>query len=150
VSDRDTPGGRPPAPTEIVQVPPGDDKRSYAELDTRTMVFELQGAIYELKGLIAALTSTVHQGFDRIDAVERGGAETREVLRSLVPKIEHLAGFTTHRAPHLVDKADLITLQATLTAEIEKRPTRRQAIVDIALIVGLIGALLTIGSHMAR
>jgi hypothetical protein len=37
-----------------------------------------------------------------------------------------------------------------LAAEIEKRPTRRQAIADVAMIAGLIGALITSGTRLAR
>jgi hypothetical protein len=60
-----------------------------------------------------------------------------------------------------IDKIDLV--EATLNSfiqhqvpnfatklELEKRPTRRQAIFDIAWVVGLISACLTIGSKLAH
>ena len=37
-----------------------------------------------------------------------------------------------------------------LAAEIEKRPTRRQTIADVAMIAGLIGALITLGTRPAH
>ena len=39
---------------------------------------------------------------------------------------------------------------ARLAAEIEKRPTRRQTMVDVAMIVGLIGTLITLGTRLAQ
>lgn len=92
----------------------------------------------------------MERGFSRIDKIERTGGEIKEVLRALTPKLEDLSGFTKHRAPMLADKADMIGLRSDLRVEIEKRPTRRQMVLDIAMIVGAIGTLLTIGSHLAH
>jgi hypothetical protein len=39
---------------------------------------------------------------------------------------------------------------ARLAAEIEKRPTRRQTMVDVAMIAGLIGALIALGTRLAH
>jgi len=114
------------------------------------MVFELQGSVGEIKEAIATLTRTVQSGFSRIDGVERSTGDIKEALRQLLPKLENLSGFATHRAPSLVDKADIANLKAELKAEIEKRPTRRQTIADIALIVGVIAAAVTLGSRVVH
>jgi len=68
----------------------------------------------------------------------------------------------------LVTKEDLARLELTTTedfarlelgskgefgrlaVEIEKRPTRRQTIADVAVIAGLIGALITLGTRLAH
>jgi len=114
------------------------------------MVFELQGTVGELKEAVAALTRTVEKGFGRVENLERSTEELKESLRHLVPKLENLVGFTTHRAPHLADKTDLANLKAELKLDIEKRPTRRQSVTDVALIVGLITAAVTFGSRVAH
>jgi hypothetical protein len=134
VSDRESQEQRPPAETEIAQTTPKGLIRSYDEMNTGQMVFELQGTVHELKASITTLRQTVERGFARIEGLERTSTEIREVLRALDPKLENLAGFATHRAPHLADKADLVAMQGQLRAEIEKRPTRRQAIADVVLI----------------
>jgi hypothetical protein len=84
----------PPRPPSEAEIATGIPKANQlpGDFDTRQMVFELQGTVHEI----------------------------REVLRSLEPKIDDLAGFVKYRAPHLADKADLIRLEA----EIQKRPTR--------------------------
>ena len=79
-----------------------------------------------------------------------GFGEMREILRLLNPKLADLAGFAKHRAPFLADKNDLSNLKSALDTEIAKRPTRRQSITDVALIVGLIAGLLAIGAHLAH
>jgi len=119
VSDRNITEPRTPSETEIAQTTPKGVVRSYDEMNTGQMVFELQGTVGELKESIAALTRTVEKGFSRIDGVERTGTEIKEALRLLVPKLEDLAGFTKHRAPTLADKADL----ANLTQQAPSWPT---------------------------
>lgn len=47
---------RPPTPTEIAQATPTGGLRSYDEMNTGQMVFELQGTVGEVKEAIAALT----------------------------------------------------------------------------------------------
>lgn len=104
----------------------------------------------------------------RLTAIEQSTVEIRQLLRDLAPKIEGLAGFAKFGVPSLATKADLTStesrlrseIQATKTdlvgtearlrEEIQKRPTRRQSITDVALIVGLIGGVLTIGSRLAH
>jgi hypothetical protein len=141
---------RPPNSAEIVQAIPKGGTRSYDEMNTGNMVFELQGTVGELKEAVAALTRSVDRGFDRIETLERTAAEIRDTLRGLSPKIEDLSGFAKHRAPMLADKADLATLRSELTAGIEKRPTRRQSVADIALIVGVISAAIALGAKFAH
>jgi hypothetical protein len=141
---------RPPTATEIAQIPPPPGQRSYSDVNTGHMVFELQGTIGELKESIAALTRSVEKGFTRIDEVERSSGEIKNTLRGLVPKIDDLAGFAKHRAPNLADKYDMVRLQADLKAEIDKRPTRRQSVMDAVMIVGFFGTVLAIGSKLAH
>ena len=148
--ESDSSAPRPPDSTEIAQATPKGGTRSYDEMNTGAMVFELQGTVGELKEAIAALTRTVERGLGRVENVERSTGEIKEALRLLVPKLEDLAGFTKHRAPSLADKADLATLKAELKADIEKRPTRRQSVLDVGLIVGIISAAVTLGSRMAH
>ena len=145
VSDQGAQEPRAPSSAEIAQTTP-KGARSYDEMNTGTMVFELQGTVGELKEAVAALTRTVERGFARVEATERTTGEIKDALRQLVPKLEDLTGFTKHRLPTLADKADLANLRADLRLDIEKRPTRRQMITDVALIVGLIAAAVTLGA----
>lgn len=159
MSDQDSSGARPPASTEIAQATPKKgDVRSYDEMNTGTMMFELQGTVGEIKQAISDLSRTVERGLTRIENVERVSGEIKDALRLLVPKLEDLAGFTRHRAPTLADKADLANLKteamqgianlrSDFKAEIERRPTRRQAVFDIAWVVGLIAAAVTLGAR---
>ena len=47
-------------------------------------------------------------------------------------------------------KAEIAELRAELRLEIALRPTRRQAVFDMFAIVGLVGAVLAIATHIAR
>jgi hypothetical protein len=145
--EQDQAPSRPPDSTEIAQAIPKGATRSYDEMNTGQMVFELQGTVHELKEAIASLSRNVEIGFSRIDRIEKASSDIRESLRLLVPKIDDFVGFAKHRAPSLADKADLVTLKADLKLEIEKRPTRRQMVTDIALIVGLVTAAVTFGAR---
>jgi hypothetical protein len=120
--------------------------RSFDEMNTGAMVFELQGTVGELKQAIVSLQMTLEGLGRRIDGTERTSSDIKTVLTNLVPKIEDLAGFVKHGAPSLATKDDVADLQT----EIEKRPTRRQAILDIAWVVGLIAAAVTLGSRVAH
>jgi hypothetical protein len=68
--------------------------------------------------------------------------EIKGILGRLAPRIDEMYG----KMPHLGTKEDL----AKITAEIERRPTRRQTVADVALIVGVIAALITIGTRLAH
>jgi len=120
--------------------------RSYDDMNTGHMVFELQGTVGEMKEAITALDRAVERGAGRIEGVERSMSEIKESLRLLAPKVDDLVGFTRHRGPTLADKADL----ANLKLEIEKRPTRRQTVADIGWIVALIAGVTAIVLHFAH
>jgi hypothetical protein len=119
-------------------------------MNTGQMVFELQGSMGEIKEAIASLSRAVEKGNARIEAVERSQGETREALRLLLPKLDDVAGFVRHRAPGLVDKADLPALRSDLMSQIERRPARRQAAFDIAWVVGLIATAVSLGSRFTH
>jgi hypothetical protein len=120
--------------------------RSYDEMNTHSMVFELQGTVGELKEAVATLGRTLDETSSRLETGERSMSEIKDQLTKLNPKIDDIGGFIKHGVPSLVTKADL----ADLKLEIEKRPTRRQAIVDIAWVVGLIAAVVTISTRLAH
>jgi hypothetical protein len=137
-------------PAAFAQAPPKGVVRSFDEMNTGQMVFELQKTVGEVGASIAALTRTVEIGFSRIEKIEHSTGEIKDSLRLLIPKIEDLVGFIKHRAPGLADKTSLVKMQAELKAEIILRPTRRQAILDIAWVVALITAAATFGSKFAH
>lgn len=120
--------------------------RSFDEMNTGTMVFELQGTVGELKQAIVSLQMAIEGLGRRIDGSERTASDIKAALTGLVPKIEDLSGFVKHGAPNLATKDEISDLQT----EIEKRPTRRQAILDIAWVVGLIAAAVTLGARIAH
>jgi len=101
-------------------------------------------------GLLPELRRAFGEVAAKVEAQERSASETKEALRQLAPKIEDIAGFVKHRLPTLVDKSDLTNAIAGLRAEIEKRPTRRQAILDMTWVFGLIGSAIAFGSRAAR
>ena len=86
----------------------------------------------------------------KVDAQGQSAAEVKELLRQLAPKIEDVAGFVKHRVPVLADKADLEKMEAGLRTEIEKRPTRRQAFLDMVLIFTSVTGAITFGSRSVR
>ena len=122
---------------------PGQRPRSYHEASPEETLAEVQASVTAMQHSLNALVA-------KIDAQDRLAAETKNMLRQLEPKIEDLNGFAKHRVPTLTDKADLTKAVADLRAEIEKRPTRRQSVVDLGLLVALVGGLLAIGSHLAK
>jgi hypothetical protein len=139
-------GFRTTDPAEVVQVPPKGLVRSYDEMNTGSMVFELQGTVGELKEAVADLRRTMNRVLDKIQVADRSSQEVKDTLRILAPKIDDVAGFVKHRGPSLADKQDI----SALRSEIDRRPTRRQAIVDIAWIVGLIATSVTFGSRLTH
>ncbi|MCE9650247.1 MAG: hypothetical protein K8R18_11560 [Parvibaculum sp.] len=120
--------------------------RSFDEMNTGQMVFELQGTVGEIKEAVAALSRSLETSEKRLEIAERTSADIKEILKALIPKIDDIVGFTKHAAPNFATKADIEKLDSA----INKRPTRWQAVVDFALIAGLAGALLTLGSHIAK
>jgi len=140
----------PRPPEQFAQTPPKGVLRSYDEMNTGQMVFELQGTVGELKSTVSQLAELMKANSLRLEAVERSSADLKEILRLMAPKLDDLAGFAKHRAPFIADKTDLTALKSALEAQINQRPTRRQSITDVALIVGLIGGLLAIGTHLAH
>ena len=132
-------------PTSMAQTTP-KGVRSYDEMNTGLMVFELQGTVGELKEAIAAVHRTLEATLKKVELSENTSKEIKGQLTALTPKIDDLVGFTKHGVPNLASKQDI----SDLKAEIEKRPTRRQAILDIAWVVGLITAAVTFGSKIAH
>ncbi len=132
-------------PSSIAQTTPRG-VRSYDEMNTSNMVFEMQGTVGEIKEAIASLTRVVENYAKRIEATERTTTDIKGTLASLTPKVDDIVGFIKHGVPNLAKKEDL----GKLMSEIEKRPTRRQAVLDVAWIVGVIGVALTIGSRVAH
>jgi hypothetical protein len=135
-----------PTPEVLAQATPKGPVRSYDEMNTGQMVFELQGTVGELKESIASLTRTVQAGFSRAEGVERVVTDIKTVLGQLVPKIDDVAGFVKHGAPNLATKHDLEDVRSDL----KLRPTRRQAIFDVGWVVALITGAVTLGSHLAH
>ena len=127
-------------PNAFPLVTPPHTPRSYDEpLPTEAMT--------EVRSLLSELRKALKEVAAKVDAQERSAAETKELLRQLAPKIEDIAGFVKHRVPVLADKADLEKMASGLRDEIAKRPTRRQAILDMVWIFTLITGAITFGSR---
>ena len=67
-------------------------------------------------------------------------SEIKTILGRLAPRIDEMYG----KLPFFATKEDV----ASLKFEIERRPTRRQSVLDIFYIVTIIGGLLTLGSKL--
>jgi hypothetical protein len=132
-------------PKSLAQVTP-KFARSYDEMNTSQMVFEMQGTIGELKEAITALGKAVEASDKRLEKTEKTSSDIKDILTALTPKIDNLVGFATHAAPNFATKADI----ATLTAEIALRPTRWQSLGHMALLAGLVAAILAIGAYGAH
>jgi len=161
VSDRELLKPRPPSEAEVAPTLTKGITRSYDEMNTGPMVFELQGTVHEIKQSIASLTALVERGFGRIESLETSSAEIKEILRALPLKLDDLVGFTRHQAPQLADqtdimelggnlKAEIVRVEAHLKTEIDKRPTRYQSFRETAIVVVLVGVILTIVSYLAH
>ena len=141
----DQPANREPVlPGKLANITPV--VRSFDEMNTGQMVFELQGTVGELREAVSNLSKELGSNQKRLEAAETTASDIKDILKTLIPKIDDIVGFTKHAAPNFANKADI----ATLNAEIQKRPTRWQSIVNFGVIVGLILALLTIGSKLAH
>jgi hypothetical protein len=88
-------------------------------------------------------------------------AEIKATITRLAPLIDEFRGFLTAMLPTLATKvelaepraalkSDIAELRAELLVEIMQRPTRRQAIFDMFAVVGLVGAVLAIVTHVAH
>ena len=115
----------------------------------------------------------------RVARLEADVAEIRAILSRLAPRIDEMHGFLTAKLPELATKAELANVRtdlksetaelrtelksemaelrtelksemAGLRLELVQRPTRRQAVFDIFAVVGLIGAVIAIGEHLAH
>ena len=161
MSDREPSEPRLSFETEVAQTLTKGETRSYNEKSTGPMVFELQGTVHEIKQAIASLTALAERGFGRTEGLERSSAEIKEILRSLAPRLDDLAGFTRHQAPHLADKTDItelggnlkaevVRIETHLKAEIDKRPTRYQSFRETAIVVVLVGVVLAVGSFLVH
>lgn len=161
MSDREVLKSRQPSETEVAGTRTNRLTRSYDEMNTGPMVFELQGTVHEIKQSLASLTALVERGFGRSEGLERSSAEIKEILRALPPKLDDLAGFTRHQAPQLADQTDIKELEGNLRAEIvrvethlkteiDKRPTRYQSFRETAIVVVLVGVFLTNVSYLAH
>lgn len=124
---------------------------------TLQVVMELQGSVGELKQAVGSIEGQLAKGADRTESIGRATAEIKDQLAKLAPKIDDLAGFVRHGVPNLCSKTDLTalktdmtTLKADMVLQIEKRPTRRQAIADIILIVGAIAGAITLGTRLVH
>jgi hypothetical protein len=120
--------------------------RSLDDMNTGAMVFELQGTVGELKESVANLARKLDTSEKRLEVAEKTASDIRDILKSLVPKIDDVVGFTKHAAPNFANKADM----ATLNAEIQKRPTRWQAVVALAALAAFAVALLNLGVYVAK
>jgi len=136
-------GSTDPEPPSVFALTTPKSPRSYDELSQDDAMVEVRGLLGELRTAFKDVTA-------KVEAQERTSLEIKELLRLLVPKLEDVAGFAKHRAPILADKADLTKIAAELRVEIDKRPTRRQAILDMAWVFGLIVAAVTFGSRFAH
>jgi hypothetical protein len=117
--------------------------RSFREVNTGMMVFELQGAVGQLRHAVSSIEARLAKSEARGEGIERATGQIRDLLEKLAPRIEDISGFIKHGAPNLANKTDV----AALRSEIEKRPTRRQAVLDLAWIVGIIISAVTFGAR---
>lgn len=83
--------------------------------------------------------------------------EIRGLLGRIVPRIDEMYGRLALMPTHedlaklsVAIRDELATVSVELKVEIAKRPTRRQAVLDLIAIVGFIGVILTIGARFAH
>src|SRR3954471_18300822 len=85
-----------------------------------------------------------------VEHIQTDVREIRGILACLAPVIDRIDGFLQASLPRLATKDEIGAEASTLRVEIERWPTRRQSLIDIAMIAGLIGVILTIGSHLTH
>jgi len=141
--ERNGNGSTNPAPPAVFALSTPRNARSYDEPAQDEYIGDIRDLLNELKDSFREMSV-------KIDAQEMASSETKDVLRQLVPKIDDVAGFIKHRLPALAERSDLIKLEADLKEEIVKRPTRRQTILDLAWVFGLIVAAVAFGSRLAH
>lgn len=132
-----------PEPPSVFALTTPKSPRSYDEPSQEEAMIEVRRLFNELKTAFQNVTA-------KVEGQERTLSEIKDSLHKLAPRLEDVAGFVKHRAPTLADKADLTKVVAELRAEIEKRPTRRQAILDMVWVFSLIVAAITFGSRIAH
>ena len=121
-----------------------------SEPSQEQLIAEVRSLLSDLKQEAARLTAKVDRVELKSDNNEKTLVELKNLLAQLTPKLDDAAAFAKHRAPSLVDKADLTEATTKLRLEIDKRPTRRQAIFDLAWVFGLIAGAVAFGSRAAR
>jgi biopolymer transport protein ExbB/TolQ len=117
-------------------------------------VGHIKSDISEIKNLLARVAPRIDEIYGKLpflatkeDLLRLELGTKQDLARVELGTKEDLASTKQDIARfELLTKEDL----ARLAAEIEKRPTRRQTVVDVAMIVGLIGALITIGTRLAH
>jgi uncharacterized coiled-coil protein SlyX len=92
-----------------------------------------------MEARVAKLESDV--GHIRIDI-----SEIKGVLTRLAPIIDRMDSAQQVTLPGLATKLELFDLKT----EIEKRPTRRQALFDLFAVAGFVSVLLAIGARLAH
>lgn len=131
------------APPDVFALVTPRAPRSYNEPLPEEGMSEVRSQLGELRKALGEVAA-------KVDSQGQSASESKELLRQLAPKIEDIAGFVKHRVPTLADKADLEKAVGGLQDEIAKRPTRRQAILDMVWIFTLITGAITFGSRSVR
>ena len=117
------PGPTTPPPNLIALSNPRNP-RSYSEPSQEQLIAEVRSLLSDLKQEAARLTAKVDRVELKSDNNEKTLVELKNLLAQLTPKLDDAAAFAKHRAPSLVDKADLTEATTKLRLEIDQRPTR--------------------------
>src|SRR5690242_15233319 len=72
-----------------------------------------------------------------VEHIQTDVREIRGILARLAPVIDRIDGFLQATLPHLATKDEIDAEASMLRVDIERRPTRRQSLADIAMIAGL-------------
>jgi DNA-directed RNA polymerase specialized sigma24 family protein len=136
-------GSTAPEPPGVFALATPKDPRSYDEPTQEEAMIEVRRLLSDLKVAFGDVTT-------KLDAQERTSVEIKDMLNRLVPKLDDVAGFIKYRAPTLTDKADLTKVVGALEEAIAKRPTRRQMVLDMAWVFGMIAAAVTLGGRIAH
>lgn len=114
-----------------------EPKNNVVRLDIPRIGTGSTGGPYDpgIEARIAKLESDV--GHIRSDI-----SDIKNILARLAPRIDEMYG----KLPFFSTREDIVNIKA----EIDRRPTRRQSVLDIIAIVGFIGTLLAIGARFAH